>query len=338
MVSSKSNTTFFTSIEGHPLPDEYWHITDHYENIRSKITTLESTVGECDQLKEYLPERVCNTPLKARSEYTPRANPAETSLRTILKPGPDGFVPIIEEKMLYDGPDLPNPYLKVPHGEIDTAEIAGLRRRLDSRPINSFQDQENYFRDSNRWFHSNIRSRYLDINAGKGWQFSRVLPGNCDGTYDAICGRLPSSDCLLDGHMDSRGGILGNELSGWLVFNVPEIKEGIIMLKFESNHLEDESTITKDWNEVNNGEYSRHLQSSASLPEDFFFDYAIDGDITSLSLDEFKSKTTHPQNSIELITLLDDSKFEGPKDVEVAVRLRNCGRKCAFLVTHIYWA
>jgi hypothetical protein len=296
-------------------------------------------VGECDKLKEYLPERVCNTPMTARGEYTPRANPAETSLRTILKSTPDGFVPQIEDQMLYDGPDLRNPYLKVPHGEIDTAEIAGLRRRLHFRNTHSFQEEEHYLeKDSMNWFHSNLRRRHLEINAGKGWQFSRTLPGNCDGTYDAICGRLPSSDCLLDGHMDSRGGILGNELSGWLVFDVPEVKEGIIMLKFERNHLEDESTATKDWSDINNGEYTRHLQSPTPLPEDFFFDYAIDGNITSLSLSEFQSKISNPQNYIELITLLDDSKFEGPKNIEAAIRLRNCGRKCAFLVTHLYWA
>lgn len=334
---SNSNTFFFLQIEGHPLPDEHWHITDHYENIRSKIISLDPTVGECDKLKEYLPERVCNTPLKARSEYTPRANPAETSLRTILKPAPDGFVPKIEDKMLYDGPDLPNPYLIVPRGEIDTVEIAGLRRRLDSRPINSFQEQENNWDFANQ-FSSSIRGRRLEINAGKGWQVSRTLPGNCDGTYDAICGRLSSSDCLLSGHMDSRGGILGNELSGWLIFNVPEMKEGIIMLKFESNHFEDESTVTKDWSDVNNGEYSRHLQNSTPLPEDFFFDYSIDGNITSLSLDEFKLKTTNPQNNIELITLLDESNFQGTKTIDVAIRLRNCGHKCVFLVTHLYWA
>lgn len=116
------------------------------------------------------------------------------------------------------------------------------------------------------------------------------------------------------------------------------MKEGIIMLKFESNHFEDESTVTKDWSDVNNGEYSRHLQNSTPLPEDFFFDYSIDGNITSLSLDEFKLKTTNPQNNIELITLLDESNFQGTKTIDVAIRLRNCGHKCVFLVTHLYWA
>lgn len=324
--------------EGHPLPDEYWHITDHYENIKVKVASLDPKVGDCDKLKDYLPERVCNIPLHARGEYTPRANPSETSLRTVLKKGPDGWIPKLEVSMLYDGPDVPNPNLQVPHGDIDTAEIAGLRRQLEMIPQLEYLKKTLWHENDTHAHLPRLRQRNLEIQSGKGWEFSNVLPGNCDGTYDAICGRLPSSDCLLYGHMDSKGGLIGNESSGWLVFIIPQVVNGIIILKIESNHSSDENTVTKSWADENNGENIRFLEESTTLPADFIFDYAIDGVVSSLNLFDFKSKLSYPQSNIELFTVLDDADFEGPKDVEIAIQMRNCGRDCTFSVTHIYWS
>ena len=78
-----------TITAGHPLSDEHWHITDHYESIKDKarqLNHLES--GGCETLA--LPAKVCNMPLNGRSEFTPRANPHETSILSILKPKPNG--------------------------------------------------------------------------------------------------------------------------------------------------------------------------------------------------------------------------------------------------------
>jgi hypothetical protein len=48
---------------GPPLADEYWHVTDYYDNIRNKVKNLDKALGEC-YTDENLPDRVCNTPLK----------------------------------------------------------------------------------------------------------------------------------------------------------------------------------------------------------------------------------------------------------------------------------
>jgi predicted nucleic-acid-binding protein len=75
------------------------------------------------------------------------------------------------------------------------------------------------------------------------------------------------------------------------------------------------------------------------LPDEFIFEYSIDGVITSLSKTDFLEKKQQLQRVVETVTLLDDEGFTSePKDVEVAIRLRGCGRKCTFGVSHIYWA
>lgn len=328
-----------TIVEGHPLPDEYWHITDHYTNIKSKVIHLDHKVGNCDKLKEYIPERVCNLPLNARGEFTPRADPSGTSLRTILKSGPYSLIPNPEVSMLYDGPDVQNPNLHVPYGEIDTVAIAGLRRQLGMsspkqvgvrHPLSNENDPHSHL--------PNLQQRILSIEAGKGWEFSKILPGNCDGSFDAICGRLPSSNCLLYGHMDSRGGIIGDELSGWLVFNIPDVKDGIIVLKIETNHKSDKDLSSMRSAKVHHRKYDRSSEETTPLPADFILDYAVDGVVTSVNLNDFKTKLASPQKNVELLTVMDDAMFQGPKDVEVAIRMRNCGRDCTFLITHVYWA
>ncbi len=330
-----------TIVEGHPLGDSFWHVTEFYDNIRSKALKLDSSVGACNQIKEFYPERICTTPMSGRTEFTPRANPDETSLRSILKPTKDGFVPTLEAKMLYDGPDVPNPLLMSPDGEIDVEAIVSNRRGLlseirlvgDADAVSAPLETELAVATNQSRY---IRGRRLEsIEVGKGWQV-RGYPGNCDGTYTGICNRMESESCLLYGHMDYRGGILGNEFSGWLVFNVPKVTAGLIIFKFEEWHLARESTVTEGWKSVNN---ERFLKEEAKpLPDNFELDYAIDGKITTLNLEQFREQTKHPERVVTTLTLLDDPDMKESKDMEVAFRLRNCGRDCAWLITHLYWA
>lgn len=75
------------------------------------------------------------------------------------------------------------------------------------------------------------------------------------------------------------------------------------------------------------------------LPDTFIFEYAIDGKITTLTRDQFLDQKKQIQRVVETLTLLDDPSFTSDaKDVEVAVRLKGCGRACTFGVSHIYWA
>jgi hypothetical protein len=153
-----------------------------------------------------------------------------------------------------------------------------------------------------------------------------------------------------------------------------DLKEGVVVIKLHTWHIDSESTKTKGWKSVNN-ERARHrlgdsrqefldemtketdpsreyveLDESGErilmrsydtpeLPDTFIFEYAIDGQVTTLTKDQFLEQKKTVQRVVETLTLLDDPNFtsEG-KTVEVAIRLRGCGRQCTFGLSHIYWA
>ena len=305
------------------MDGEYWHLTDYYDNIQSKVKGLDESMEYCGHLKNYISERVCSIPLQARTEITPRANPSDTSIVSILESAANGSLPKLKENLLYEGPDLPNPSLMNPSDEINVHEIIINRRR------ELFGWQADFDYSFEQTIDINVSRGHLDINEaipslrrkitsdaivpGEGWELSS-LPGNCDGTPDSVCGREASSDCLLYGQMSKEGGLVGNASSGWLVMNLPNVSEGILMLK---------------------------LDPKGSLPQDFAFEYAIDGNIKSLSKDEYIEQLKTPQDKVNVITLLDDPQFktkEETKDVKFAFRVKNCEDSCQLKVTHIYWA
>jgi hypothetical protein len=233
------------------------------------------------------------------------------------------------------------------------------------------------------------------IEPGIGWQVEGELPGICDGSYNAICGREASNACPLLGHHDGRGQVVGNEYSGWLVFDLPAVEKGLIIIKLFTGNPPTANHVTDGWTSVNNkdGSATRRRQtrqlsnsnsrnettttttttnmmtncsssilgfSSASsqhderrslagkpllaqhiLPDDTFaFDFAINGKITTWNKREFLERKKDVQRLVEAFTLLDDSSYIGQpaRNVELAIRMRGCGRHCMFGVTHLYWA
>lgn len=284
--------------------------------------------------------------MKAYSEFTPRANPEKTSITSIIKPGINGFVPHISTPMVYTGPDVHNPFTAVPEGEVDVLSIisngrafdAGARRRLASD----------------------------EIITGLGFTVQNdAKNGYCDGSYNAECGR--TGDCLLSGHQDSRGCIEFDSYSGWLVMTVPGVKEGIITAKIETWHFKGGNPATKGWKSINNmgrrnlrglddeqhnvttlyhdepGQDGERMLKPAvpAFCDNFKFEFAIDGKITSWDKDTFQEKSKNPQRVVEIQTVLDDPNFtKEPKDVEVAFRMTGCGDSTGklFCLSHLYYA
>lgn len=86
------------------------------------------------------------------------------------------------------------------------------------------------------------------------------------------------------------------------------------------------------------------LSDVANLPDTFQFDFAIDGEITTWNKEEFLSHLKKVQRMVETLTLMDVPKnYRGkrtdePRTVELAIRMRGCGRQCTFGLTHVYWA
>ena len=281
--------------------------------------------------------------VQAKTQYTPRAKYHDTALSSIIKAAPDGYIPKNEREQLYEGPDAHNTCFDIPDESIDVFNVAANRRlsaaaeadddvtSLSPLPVLSGKQ------DSNRQLES--------IVPGTGWEVRDEPPGVCDGTYNATCNRWTGNECVLYGHHDARGAIIGNEYSGWLVMTPKDLKEGLIILKLHTWHTKDESTRTKGWTTVDN---KRSLRSSRQLvrstdtpdlPEGFEFEFSIDGKTTSLKKDAFLAQKKKLQRVVEILTILDDPNFtKEPKDVEIGIRLKGSGNDIVFGLSHIYWA
>lgn len=139
-----------------------------------------------------------------------------------------------------------------------------------------------------------------------------------DGSAQSEAGRSPQNDCLLYGANDVHMAVIGDSLSGWLIFTVPKVREGIILIRMEwwCEAYKISGKITEKWTEVNDGKthdttpYKRPddndrklLVSSlddvhralgkptfeSTVPVDIEMDIAIDGKIVrTLNYEDFK--------------------------------------------------
>lgn len=343
---------------GPPLDDDYWHVTDYYRNIREKVINLDPSIGTCYDLEKlHLPGRICKTPMKGRSEHTPRFRPDKYSLTAIMKPAPSGDVPFNPYEVLYDGPDVHNPCYDIPQGSIDVLAVVTGRRRLEEDAVyRNLCDAKDYWTRNQSVEEQPLPSRRLAdtaITPGEGWQLIEQKPGFCDGSYHAICGRAIDDSCPCLGHHDSRGMLIGNELSGWIVFDIPDVAQGIIIVRVVTwippkyntmnENSKDENDAGRRLGAVSSNdtlatERERRLDGADDFPEDWKFDFAINGKITTWTKEEFLARRGRPQRIVEVVTLVDDPNF--PKgSVEVAIRTRGCDRDvCAIAIPQIYWA
>jgi hypothetical protein len=67
---------FFMFLGGPPLDEDMWHVTDYYENIRSKVKNLGTDLGACHKIEGSLPARMCNTPMKVQNKENCRLQTA----------------------------------------------------------------------------------------------------------------------------------------------------------------------------------------------------------------------------------------------------------------------
>lgn len=181
---------------------------------------------------------------------------------------------------------------------------------------------------------------------------------NCDGLVDSFCGRDARNDCMLNGHHDGRNGIRMDGYSGWLKVVFPKMKYGYAVVKMETWHKPNTNGRTANWTAINNERrlgveiidndvsipslnttYTRSRRLAAYCDQ-YEFQVAIDGDIKSYKLDEFKGRLDKIQRVVEVFPLMADPSYTNgeEKDVEIAFRMINCGRDVVFNVNHLYWA
>jgi hypothetical protein len=317
-----------TISQGFPLADEYWHMGEYIENVKTKVVSLnETTAPHCFQLEGIvnLPKRLCTQQMKGRTEFTPRADPFLTNIRSIIDSSQVPKMP----QLLIDQYNVENPIRTIPKGEVDAMEIFDLqgKRRLlyklrmkrKNTVLNGVGDD--YINDN---LNLQFRRRSVAIAPGIGWRLLNSFGDDCDGSlaFTMACGRLPTSTCLLDGHQGSRGGIWGNETTGWLVLNGIRTENGYIALNLEI------------------GDRNKSRQELFdSLPDSFVIEYSVDGIVTSLDKSVFEpSKQSVP--GMTLVNVLNDETMIKAKDVTVAVQVKGCADNtvCQIALTHVYWS
>jgi hypothetical protein len=228
---------------------------------------------------------------------------------------------------LYSAPDVSNPRLYPPDGEVDVLSI-----------VENGKNFSDTYSPDYRHYYKRVLS-HMDDNAtlyqepGHGVSlFTLAGDHQCDGTLDSFCNRGEDNDCLLSGHNYGRGGLRFDSSSGWVVMIVPQVKYGYIVVKLESWHRHGDAVP---------GMFPSQYHPNNPLCIDFRFEYSIDGHVTSLDYTEFKEKRQEIQHLVETFTLLGDPNYViggKERDVEVAIRITGCQRQNVFLLTHVYWA
>lgn len=371
------------------LPEEKWHVHDHYENIRDKFKAVPNALVAdggtyCFQWKEMAELGACETPFNGASEMTPRANPRETALVNLMKPAYNGYLPVASESV-YSPPDVFIQTMETPEGEFDYLAI--VENGIDYAEVLTFDNSPlpmGYGTTGNKLIPVGI----ADIKPGLGWfRETPANPDGCDGSYDGFCNRGIGVACLLSGHNDHRGGMVHDAFSGWGVFTLPGVKLGVIFARMEWWGSGKENKVTEGWEAENNGDpaYNRRLShenmtktamTTASnqlrsrrlvdefesfdflepdydlhqserklggtpLCDDFFFDFAVNGKITTYNKAEYHEHLQVVQRVVQIQVMLNDTTVCGGNDicdVEVAMRIRGCAHVNAQKVSGIYWA
>jgi hypothetical protein len=242
------------SAGGNPLDGKHWHLRDEEGAIRAAVRGADAAATGCGQLFSIAP-RLCATPMRGAAEWTPRNDPDRSSIRSLVKPSPGGYVPGVSTEVAYRGRDPRIPSQRVPRGEVDVAAIArslpprvgssGGRRTLSSSTSPQRYRRTGGDRDGNATLSRRRRradSRFLDssipppgkIVPGEGWSVQGHPSGFCDGTSNSVCDRPKSSNCLMSGHNDGRGHMEVDALSGWLVLRLTDVTEGLFIARVVS--------------------------------------------------------------------------------------------------------
>eukprot|EP00532_Pseudo-nitzschia_australis_P007647 CAMPEP_0168175332 /NCGR_PEP_ID=MMETSP0139_2-20121125/7058_1 /TAXON_ID=44445 /ORGANISM="Pseudo-nitzschia australis, Strain 10249 10 AB" /LENGTH=1010 /DNA_ID=CAMNT_0008093697 /DNA_START=102 /DNA_END=3134 /DNA_ORIENTATION=- len=363
------------------LDDKAWHLTALYDNTRAKLEALDPKFGTCNQYKDDFSQFMCHNAVQARTEFTPRAHPDHTNIRTLMPPGQAEHIndpPVT----VYEAPDVFNKNLHPPDGAVDVLSI--IEAGIPYAPVR-VPDYTTAFYPKPTF----ETKPPTTLPVGKGFHLATAA-GFCDGSVDSWCNKADGHDCLLYGHNDGRHGILMNSYCGWMVTNLPAVKHGFIVVKAECWHPAGSNPKTSTWNSINNerrelfterGDVpflrSKSLSSSDSnrsaattaydyrddgvgfgneeedeqerrnlkfkVPDycdDFKFEFALDGKVTSWNKDQFAEHKFDMQRVVEMIKISDDPKLTdgAEKEVEVAFRMTGCANDKHFAITHIYWA
>jgi len=355
----KEALTIWNDAKDYNLADDMWHVTPLYDNTRSKVENLSADIGDCSKFGDDFTAFICNNAIQARGEFTPRAYPDFTNIRTLMPPSQLEHMNDPPET-IYEAPDTFNENLHPPAGAIDVLSIieAGV-------PYSS-----NLVPDYTHFYTKPKFERDPILPVGKGY-YLNTYAGFCDGSVDSWCKRQADEGCLLYGHNDGRNGIKMDSFCGWMVTNLPDVKHGFIAVKIETWHAAKSNPKTESWSSMNNerrklyGEReglflrspSSNLSQSANsfsyddegrqlkskVPDycpKFKFEFAINGKVTSWDYGKFIENMGHIQRVVEVLKIVEDPSITGgvEKEIEFAFRITGCDNVKMMSITHLYWA
>lgn len=348
-------------VDGFPLKESYWHVGSIYEDIQKTLHDYVNGEGKgksrCEEAFEpYGVEKWCRTGMHGMTEFTPVNGGFANSIIEHAKKGANGYPKVVGGKMPYAGPELLPLNWKIPEGDVDVHAIA-IATDYDVPQLEFlWEDEDNDEEVDN----SRRRLRQMTdngLNSMKLQQTERVLsstgivPGEgwgtsenavmqrtdefCDGSAMSECNRAPGDTrCLLYANNDRRGGLTGDGESGWLVIDVPEVKEGIIFAKIEWWHPRSGNWKIPEDVDRNHRELGGYVKP---LPDDFKFDIAVNGKIETWDLEKFMSHTKEVAYNEAFYPLVNDETLSGPVELAIRMRSESDPKGAAITLNHIYW-
>lgn len=167
-----------------------------------------------------------------------------------------------------------------------------------------------------------ITSEFSYMNT---WTVFDAPVGFCDGSAQSRCNRSAQNTCLLANYNHYRAGIMAHGNSGKLELQVPNVKEGIILARF-------------DW-ELENGPRVKYL------PADTTIIFTADGKTTKHDRRSFAHNAIDLTEDVRVHIIMHDEEMEHTegesKDVDISIEIvsNSVGAtKPMLLLTHIYYA
>jgi len=364
----------------------------------------EDVRSPCEGLIPWLPH-ICRVQMHGFGMWRPRSH-VDFNFLNLIHPAKNGYKPNFIGRNVYDGFDLLPLIQAIPDGEIDVHAIAIATTNPAPDLDHEWEDGNDVTTENNetepppdrRWLQqaselafkrgaqlqestnrlvkpkqsSDQVRRQLDsevIVPGLGWEMhNNPIRGFCDGSAQSECNRYKGHTCLALGHNDKHLDVWGNSLSGWLVFTVPNVKEGIIIARMEWWCGSNRNSRTQGWTEVDDGKTmdttpwnetipvggQRSLSQKSGrrvlkmskdglVPEDFEMDWAINGVIKTMKREEWLSHTQEFVKNVAVWPLLiDESMAEKDGDgesIEVAIRFRSkIMPQQTYCISHVYYA
>lgn len=357
LEATKDALLLWKNASNFELEDSVWHMTNHYNYLRNQVQEIPLEQYHCINFVENNMEFMCRYPLKARTEFTPRAYPAFTNIRTLMPPEMLAYINDPSTN-IYEPPDVFNPSLHPPEEDIDVLSIVEAGVPFPSILAPTYA--QNVY----------AKPKFLNpphVPVGKGVVLeTRAGDEFCDGSLNSFCNRGEENSCLLSAHNDGRNGFKFDSFSGWIVMNIPDLLYGYVIVKLETWHPSESVKKTEGWTSINNETIpsQRYLLDALSFPhsanvtnnslprsrtlkkkppelcDNFKFEYAINGVVTTMDKETFLRTKQNLARVVETVVLLNNTDFTGgvAREVEVAIRITGCARINIFKMSHIYWA